>query len=605
MRSFFREKKYLIPFIFLVMIYPLIVQAKNEVLKGDFYKYWNGAKNWTDFFTLYKSQALIFTAIILVFICLFRIFEDKKVIQRIKKMKYIFILAGVYALLIIASTIFSANRKVALFGFVESKQGMLVQLSYIIVFLSVIILIKKLKDIKVIINSLLIGSLIMSVIGIFQYLGMNIWQSGFGKNLMTILNPNLRQFIAKAKFVELVYGTLFHKDYLGSYYALIVPLSLGMTIFSEKLKSKLLYGGVFIISIYTLIICESRGGLGGAIFGMVVVFIFSFRKVLTSWKKVAIVAVSLCVVITGTNFVLNGKLGKQANDSVAVISNNVKGLFQENNEFDITKATELKEVINEENRVGFSTQTETIVLSVEEGTLKFYDEEKNPLTYKVIDGNKIQLDDKRYKEYEGVLGKKDDTLLITLKKGRIYFYYKMTGNNIKMINNKFNEIDNIPVESLGFNGKEELFTVRGYIWSRSLPLLKDAIILGYGPDTFAINFPQQDFIGKLYGYDDMWHLVDKPHNMYLQIALDTGVVSLVAYLGILVITIFTVLKSSWKNKEKQWSKYMILSVLSSIVAYLITGVINDNRVSVAPLFYLLLGCCAVGSYVFVMKEAED
>ncbi len=605
MKTFFRERKYLIPFIFLVTVYPLIVQAKNEILIGDLYKYWTGAKNSTDFFSQYKCQALIITAIILVFICLFRIIKDKKVIERIKKMKYIFVLAGVYALLIIASTIFSANGKVALFGFVQSKQGMFTQLSYIIVFLSAIILIKELGDIKILINSFLIGSVIMSIIGIFQYLGMNIWQSEFGKTLMTILNSDLRQFIANAEFSNQVYASLFHKDYLGSYYALIVPLSLGMTIFSEKLKSKLLYCGVFIISIYTLIICESRGGLGGAIFGMVIIFIFSFRMIIPSWKKAAIIAVSLCVIIIGLNFVLNGKLGEQAKDSVGVISNNVKGLFEKNNEFDITKATELREVINEENWVGFSTQTETIVLSIEEGILTIYDEEKNPLKYEVIDGNKLHLEDERYKDYEGVLGKNNDTLLMTLRKGRIAFHYELIGNNIRMINNKVIVIENTPVESFGFNGKEKLFTVRGYIWSRSLPLLKNAVILGYGPDTFAINFPQQDFIGKLYGYDDMWHIVDKPHNMYLQVALDSGILSLVAYLGILIITIFTSFKSSWKNKEKQWSKYMTLSILSSIVAYLMTGIINDNRVSVAPMFYLMLGCCAVGSYVLVGKKVEN
>jgi len=42
--------------------------------------------------------------------------------------------------------------------------------------------------------------------------------------------------------------------------------------------------------------------------------------------------------------------------------------------------------------------------------------------------------------------------------------------------------------------------MRGYIWSRSLPLLRNTILVGYGPDTFAMNFPQHDIAGKVKAY---------------------------------------------------------------------------------------------------------
>lgn len=64
--------------------------------------------------------------------------------------------------------------------------------------------------------------------------------------------------------------------------------------------------------------------------------------------------------------------------------------------------------------------------------------------------------------------------------------------------------------------------------------LKSAVFIGYGPDTFAMYFPQHDISGKVkaYGTDDI--IVDKPHNMYLQNAVNTGILSLLAFLVMII-----------------------------------------------------------------------
>ena len=56
-----------------------------------------------------------------------------------------------------------------------------------------------------------------------------------------------------------------------------------------------------------------------------------------------------------------------------------------------------------------------------------------------------------------------------------------------------------------------------------------------GADTFAMYFPQADYAGKYnigYFSDTRNVIVDKPHNMYLGIAVNTGVISLIAVLCI-------------------------------------------------------------------------
>ena len=48
-----------------------------------------------------------------------------------------------------------------------------------------------------------------------------------------------------------------------------------------------------------------------------------------------------------------------------------------------------------------------------------------------------------------------------------------------------------------FTSHESFASSRGYIWSRTIPLLKETLFIGTGADTFVIAFPQDDYIGKI------------------------------------------------------------------------------------------------------------
>lgn len=74
--------------------------------------------------------------------------------------------------------------------------------------------------------------------------------------------------------------------------------------------------------------------------------------------------------------------------------------------------------------------------------------------------------------------------------------------------------------------------MRGYIWSRTIPILPDYLVLGAGPDCFLYEFPQDDILGKLYAYGTGSIVVDKPHNLYLQIFVNEGGIALLAFLAV-------------------------------------------------------------------------
>lgn len=146
-----------------------------------------------------------------------------------------------------------------------------------------------------------------------------------------------------------------------------------------------------------------------------------------------------------------------------------------------------------------------------------------------------------------------------------------------------------PVLRLGFAGREQVGSARGFIWSRTLPLLLETMVLGYGPDTFALVFPQQDFAGKflVYGTTDM--VVDKAHNLFLQSAVNTGVLSALALLILFGSYLVTATRVYLKHPPGDGAEVVGVACLAGVAGYLVAAIFNDSVVSVAPVFWATLG----------------
>ncbi|MHA4878864.1 O-antigen ligase family protein, partial [Enterococcus faecium] len=78
---------------------------------------------------------------------------------------------------------------------------------------------------------------------------------------------------------------------------------------------------------------------------------------------------------------------------------------------------------------------------------------------------------------------------------------------------------------------DHAFSNRGFIWSRSLPLLKKTWLLGRGSGAFPFEFPNYDLLAmsQIFG---SYALVDKPHSFYLGFAYTHGAFALVLLLSL-------------------------------------------------------------------------
>jgi putative inorganic carbon (HCO3(-)) transporter len=93
-------------------------------------------------------------------------------------------------------------------------------------------------------------------------------------------------------------------------------------------------------------------------------------------------------------------------------------------------------------------------------------------------------------------------------------------------------------------------------WADTLPLIASRPILGYGPDTFGLVYPQFETSNKL---GVLW---DKPHQDALGVAASLGVLGLVAYIWILVAFV----RAFWKGRHLRGA----VALFGGWVAYVVS-----------------------------------
>jgi hypothetical protein len=141
-------------------------------------------------------------------------------------------------------------------------------------------------------------------------------------------------------------------------------------------------------------------------------------------------------------------------------------------------------------------------------------------------------------------------------------------------------------------------TGRIYIWEKTIELIKERPFLGYGLDTLAYYFPQDD-PAKNSNLNDANTIVDKPHNMYLGIAYGSGMLTLISFVWLIINHLVANIKVFKQRKSKE--NFFILAVLfTGWCAYLIQALFNDSIIGTAPIFWVLFGV----SVAIIREELE-
>jgi len=264
-------------------------------------------------------------------------------------------------------------------GYPDRYEGALVLLSYLFVFLTITSFVNSEKHAKIL--SIFVGAFAISIIGVFQYFGYDIFKTNFGKSL--ILSKEYMVLADQLEFKfdkNAIYATLFHYNYVGSYVSMLFPLCFTILILTRNRKLKIAMTIMSILLGVLVIGSNARSGIVGtslAIFFIAIIL----NKIIRRNLKILVASIAaLSVIFVGLNTFSNGFIEKRISSLITDVKR-VVGL-EEKDELGMASIP-LKDIEIDSNHAKIITASETLGITYEDNSMK------KGISYKVIMSKKI------------------------------------------------------------------------------------------------------------------------------------------------------------------------------------------------------------------------
>lgn len=567
----------LLPFILAIAVIPLIVRyAAVENHLTD--QYWHGSAEFTsDLFLYYKSLALIsVSAIMLLILISYRLYSKKRFLKD-KALIPLYVLI----VCILLSAIFSKYPYFTIHGIENHFESVFVLLGYCLFVIYGTYFVDSERNLKWVLNGWLAGTIALSVIGVFQAFKLDIFKTAFIKKI--ILPHSMWDVPLRLKFaLGKVYITLYNPNYIGYFIAITIPVFLVLALFTKKLWLRMVYS----ITVIGLLIClfgsEAKNGIIalGAAF---IVLIIAFRKkILRYWQFLIGFLVIIMISFIGIN-ALKGNY----------LVNSIKTALTTT---DATTGYKLDDIETQKDCVAvkYNGQLCFVQMNIssegKSASFTLVDSTGASIPYKVDSASqKLILDDERFPfSIQFIQANDVPCFQITIEDQPWIFTNQLRAKGYYYLNGIGRWATIKPAKTALFTNSPSLASNRGYIWARSIPLLKDYPLIGSGPDTFVFNFPQNDYVDSVQiGFKGM--IISKPHNLYLQIGVQTGVLSLIAFLAFYLIYFIQTIRLYWKHSLDTFLSQMGVAICAGTFGYMVSGLANDSTVTYAFVFWGMMG----------------
>lgn len=611
----------MLPATFFTAFVIIIVHMKVYERPMDQFFWSGGANQLTDFFSYYKMIAIIVIAILALILLFYRVFIQAFYIKRC----YAYLPMAIYVVCVLLSYVLSDYKLFALWGWNDRFEGTLPLIGYMILLFYIINSVNSEKNVKWIIYPLAVTSALLSILGLTQALDRDFFQTEIGKKLIT---PSwFWNQVDSLNFTfqnKQIYQTVYNINYVSLYLTLLIPL-FGMLFINsvnkgkdESLWKKVMWGLLFTLLLFNLIGSASSGGLMGMAFVAIVALIVLNKRVL-NWKRPVVILLIITGVVAGGTYdrwmpelttAIKGVL-----DQGTIITTNPSSsaLNVENIESDDS---------NIQHKIDYMETTgQAIVVSFEGNEIIFttYPDDPTSIKVKTNSGESLSLiptnvspiykvDDERFSRIT-VRPATDDA-------SNNYFVIGTDGNEWpfmitregpKYLTGLGETVELRKVPAIGWESNQAFGSGRGYIWSRTIPMMKDTIILGHGADTYCAYFPHEDFVGKYNSgtfTSNINIVVDKPHNMYFGVIIGTGGISILALLILWGIYVLQSFKLYRREKYENFTSFTGAGIFFGICGFLVAGLVNDSSVSVMPMFYGLLGT-GIAINMMLVKQSKN
>jgi O-antigen ligase len=491
----------------------------------------------------------------------------------------------IFLFMAVLSTLFSDYRPIALTGYHGRYEGLYLLLGYGTAFYAATQLVKRKKHYQFLLAALWGSSVILSLIGLLQAAGLNPFLAETVQKLMlpAVLHQYIGEFTGAGGGRD-VFLTMGNANYAGGYMAMVLGIFLPLMLFTRDRRFQaalLIFNGIML---FVLILTGSRAGYAALLAALVMMGIMLRAEIKKQWKPLLVIF----VIFVAANVAADAFVSRSFLDGIATALRSA-----------VTKdepyPTNIKDLVFEENRLALiGTEQDLIIHMSDTGKPAYYDTDGRPLAWETQESAETgvethQIISTEHEQYRIMWESHELGHLLSIDNGHItaeFFYHE---NQFYLIGHRGELIPYEPVVSFGFEGRERMGTYRGYIWSRSIPLMRETLLIGQGPDTFIYQFPQNDYLAVLQEKARPNRITSTPHSLYLQTAINTGVISLGALLALFGMYLSRSFRKYFKESPVTWQNQYGISLLAGCVAYLTAGVFNDSVVGVSAVFWVLLG----------------
>lgn len=578
---------FLIPVLIILLVAPTIVYMRAVEQSEIAQSFWRGSKVTYDFFCYYKTLTLrLFACIGIIF------FLTQKFLYGFKfRFNKIFIPYIVFLCFGLISSIFSDYQEFAWLGFPDRFEGYLSIISYALIMYMTYDLAGHEKSRRAIISILIFLAALLSLIGLFQYWGMDFFQTTFGKEL--ILPEEFESAAGRLSFHQYnpVYMTLYQSNFAGTYTSMMFPMScLGIWFFQGWKKIFMI--GLNFLLFFVWVACASRAGMFGGVVALTAIFWFLRYDLIQILKKkwwlapaylAAYVLLLYLVVLKPGNDIFNRYMPPKEVTPVASSAPNQPAV--------VVPTYQLKNIVFTDKSMLLETTQYTITVKENSGSLSFFSENNQQLVVKFLEKGIIAFESPQYKSviFRMIRGPKGEMIVqyvhegqgifaLTVEKGRL-IYYDLARKKA---------VEPTPLVPF-FNRKyDKAASSRFYIWTGGISVLMDSLFIGKGFDTFPAVFPQFDYVGKRGAFGSTNIIIEKPHNWFLDIGISSGVLGLISFL-LFLFYYFKQFLTSFSIAPDKMTGQLNFVLMIGVLGYLASGLFNDSIVSIEVIFWIMLG----------------
>lgn len=578
----FLENIYLTPIALVMALVPLIVHAHVYEEKAKAYLYQDegllGSVGF-DFISWGKAVLLIGAAAGMLLLFIWRGLSDEKWRLRFTMA---LIPLGAYGLLAFLSACFSDYKQFAFHGMEGTYESVWVLLSYCVITFYAYVFLDKEAMMKKLLAVFKVSMTLLCLYGLAEL----IWGNPIGWEGMKyfLYSPSVLEQYGDVRKLNLdtVFLTFYNSNYVGSFLVLTMPVSVMAFLTSEKKSDKIWLALLFLMQWVLLTASEARSGFAALVVEVILLGLLMRKKLLKHRKWLLAGLFSMVVVFLAVELPNGFKMSKRIGSLFFRTENqpSLEKIETLADSLEITYAGNTLSVAyggkETKHPFGVSCEGEAVVYEAYE--------EKNFTVWRTADSRFTQIafaetgNETRPFFDVGIEGKA--WRFVNVPEAGGYYYIHPEGKGLII---KLEEAEKaLPAKYWSFGSG------RGYIWAKSIPLLKQRLFLGSGPDTFYMVYPYNDYVAQS-SVTEKERIFNRPHSMYLQTGIQTGVLSLLAFLTLAGIYVAQSFRLYWKKQERTFLSLLGIGILVGICGYLITGLVNDSMVGVAQQYWLFLG----------------